>query len=85
MFATVKMFFATLTTLFSATNKLANALNHGAEWAEGEAAGFNEIKALERAQVLAERLAEFSEEDRARVQAHRDNAKGVDKPKVLKK
>lgn len=63
MFAAFRMFFATLTALFSATEKLANAANHSAAFVEGEAAGFNERTSLTRVQELKRLRSQFSIED----------------------
>ena len=58
-----KQFFATLTSLFSATEKLASAANHAASFVEGEAAGFNERTSLSRLQDLKKLRSQYSVED----------------------
>lgn len=63
MFAALRMFFATLTSLFSATEKLASAANHAASFVEGEAAGFNERTSLSRLQDLKKLRSQYSVED----------------------
>ena len=63
MFAMFKQFFATLTSLFSATEKLASAANHAASFVEGEAAGFNERTSLSRLQDLKKLRSQYSVED----------------------
>lgn len=85
MFAMFRNFFAALAALFSATEKLANAANHGAAFVEGEAAGFNERTSLARAQELKRMRAQFDQEDFDMVQADRARAKELDKPAMPKK
>lgn len=63
MFAAFRMFFATLASLFSATEKLANAANHAASFVEGEAAHFNEKTELSRLQELKKLRSHYSVED----------------------
>ena len=63
MFAAFRMFFATLTALFSATEKLANAANHSAAFVEGEAYHFNEKTSLVRVQELKRLRTQHSIED----------------------
>lgn len=63
MFAAFRMFFATLASLFSATEKLANAANHAASFVEGEAAHFNEKTSLSRLQELKQLRSAYSVED----------------------
>lgn len=63
MFAAFRMFFATLASLFSATEKLANAANHAASFVEGESAHFANKANLARVQDIKRINAAFSMED----------------------
>lgn len=63
MFAAFRMFFATLASLFSATEKLANAANHAASFVEGESAHFANKANLARVQDIKRINAAFSVED----------------------
>lgn len=80
MFAAFRMFFATLTSLFSATEKLASAANHAAAFVEGEAKHFNDKTSLARVQEIKKMQSAYSVEDMAMVQQEREAAKLLDKP-----
>lgn len=84
MFAMFRNLFAAAAALFSATEKLANAANHGAAFVEGEAASFNERTGLQRAQDLKRMRAAFDQEDFENAQQNRALAKELDKPALPK-
>lgn len=63
MFAMFRHFFAMISSLFIAGEKLANAGVHAASFVEGEAAGFNERTELARMQELKKLRSLYSKED----------------------
>lgn len=63
MFAMFRQFFAMFASLFSAMNRLANAGDQLAAFAEGEAAGFNERTSLQRVQELKKLRSQYTQED----------------------
>ena len=79
MFAALRMFFATLTSLFSATEKLANAANHAASFVEGEAAHFNNKTTLARVQEIKRLNSTYSIEDQEMARAEAVSRKDIDK------
>lgn len=85
MFAMFRNLFAAAAALFSATEKLANAANHGAAFVEGEAAGFNERTALARAQELKRMRAAYDIEDHKAVLENRALVKQLDAPVLPEK
>lgn len=85
MFAAFRMFFATLASLFSATEKLANAANHAASFVEGEAAHFNDKTSLARVQEIKKMRSAYNVEDIAMAQAERAAVKEIDKPALPNK
>lgn len=79
MFAAFRMFFATLASLFSATEKLANAANHAASFVEGEAAHFNDKTSLARVQEIKRVRSLYSQEDHAMAIEEAASRKKLDK------
>lgn len=65
MFAAIRMFFATLASLFSATQKLAASADHMASFVEGEAMHFNNKTTLVRVQEIKRLQEGFNQEDHA--------------------
>ncbi len=80
MFAAFRMFFATLASLFSATEKLASAANHAASFVEGEAAHFNDKTSLARLQEIKKMRSAYTIEDQEMAAKERLAAKQLDKP-----
>lgn len=69
MIAAFRMFFATLASLFSATQKVAASMDHMASFVEGEALHFNNKATLVRLQDIKRVQAGYSEEDHQLAQA----------------
>lgn len=69
MFAAFRMFFATLASLFSATQKIAASADHMASFVEGEALHFNNKATLVRVQEIKRVQAGYNEEDHNLAQA----------------
>lgn len=80
MFAAIRMFFATLTSLFSATQKLAASADHMASFVEGEALHFNNKTTLVRIQEIKRIEGSYAAEDHAL--AKEEQARQADLGKV---
>lgn len=65
MFNAIRMFFATLASLFSATQKLAASADHMASFVEGEAMHFNNKTTLVRVQEIKRLQEGYKAEDHA--------------------
>lgn len=65
MIAAFRMFFATLASLFSATQKVAASMDHMASFVEGEALHFNNKATLVRIQDIKRVQAGYQDEDHA--------------------
>lgn len=83
MFAAFRQFFATLASLFSATQKLAASADHMASFVEGEALHFNNKATLVRVQEIKRVQAGYNEEDHALAQA--EQARQADLGKIATK
>ena len=71
MFAAFRMFFATLTSMFSATQKLAASADHMASFVEGEALHFNNKTQLARVQEIRRLQDGYTQEDHEMAQRER--------------
>lgn len=71
MFAAFRMFFATLASLFSATQKLAASADHMASFVEGEAQHFNNKTTLVRVQEIKRLQEGYKAEDHEAARAEK--------------
>ena len=85
MFAAIRMFFATLASLFSATQKLAASADHMASFVEGEAMHFNNKTTLVRVQEIKRLQEGFNQEDHAAALNEQERQKELGKVPVKSK
>lgn len=85
MFAAIRMFFATLASLFSATQKIAASADHMASFVEGEAMHFNNKTTLVRVQEIKRLQEGFNVEDHQAAQAEQTRQQELGKVPVKAK
>jgi hypothetical protein len=84
MFAAFRMFFATLASLFSATQKLAASADHMASFVEGEAQHFNNKTTLVRVQEIKRLQSGYAQEDHDAALAEKARQSDLGKVPVTK-
>lgn len=85
MFAAIRMFFATLASLFSATQKLAASADHMASFVEGEAMHFNNKTTLVRVQEIKRLQEGYKSEDHEAALAEQQRQEALGKVQVKAK
>lgn len=85
MFAAIRMFFATLASLFSATQKLAASADHMASFVEGEAMHFNNKTTLVRVQEIKRLQEGYKVEDHAAALEEQERQAALGKVQVKAK